>query len=322
MTSPVFRETLKRPARLPAPMSLLVVGTVAYDTIETPFGKAEKVLGGSATYFSAAASFYTPTFVVGIVGQDFRIAQLDFLRKRGVDLRGVEIKVGEKTFHWSGRYRYDLNSRDTLATELNALAKFDPRVPVAAKNAPFVFLGNFDPVLQAKVLDQVDAPKFVAMDTMDYWMDSARKALDDVIRRVHCLIVNDEEARQLSGQGNLVKAAATIQKMGPKTVIIKKGEHGALLFNEGKMFFAPAYPLENVVDPTGAGDTFAGGVMGYLASVGKVNDETLRRAIVKGSALASFCVEKFGPERLVNLTKDEVLERARVFGQLTRYEHF
>lgn len=295
---------------------LLVVGTVATDDIETPYGKQADVLGGSATYFAAGASFFTGVRVVGVVGDDFRLDRLDFLRKRGVDLDGVEVVPGGKTFRWSGRYHHDLNHRDTLGTWLNVLETFQPNLPAAWRDTPYLFLANIDPVLQRQVLEQMTRPKLVVMDTMNFWIDSVRKELAQTLGLVDGLIVNDEEARQLSGQPNLVKAAQLIQGMGPKTLIVKKGEHGALLFHEGKTFFAPAYPLEDVRDPTGAGDTFAGGFYGYLAKEGKRDAATMRKAVLYGSALASFCVERFGPERLQDLTMREVDERVKAFQDL------
>lgn len=295
---------------------LLVVGTVATDDIETPYGKQADVLGGSATYFAAGASFFTGVRVVGVVGDDFRMERLDFLRKRGVDLDGVEVVPGGKTFRWSGRYHHDLNHRDTLGTWLNVLETFQPNLPESWRDTPYLFLANIDPVLQRQVLQQMTRPKLVVMDTMNFWIDSVRKELAQTLGLVDGLIVNDEEARQLSGQPNLVKAAHMIQAMGPKTLIVKKGEHGALLFHEGKTFFAPAYPLEDVRDPTGAGDTFAGGFYGYLAKQGNRDAATMRKAVLYGSALASFCVERFGPERLQDLTMREVDERVKAFQDL------
>lgn len=295
---------------------LLVVGTVATDDIETPYGKQADVLGGSATYFAAGASFFTGVRVVGVVGDDFGLERLDFLRKRGVDLDGIEIVPGGKTFRWSGRYHHDLNHRDTLGTWLNVLETFQPNLPEAWRDTPYLFLANIDPVLQRQVLEQMTRPKLVVMDTMNFWIDSVRNELAQTLGRVDGLIVNDEEARQLSGQPNLVKAAQLIRDMGPKTLIVKKGEHGALLFHEGRTFFAPAYPLEDVRDPTGAGDTFAGGFYGYLAKEGKSDASTMRKAVLYGSALASFCVERFGPERLQDLTMKEVDERVKAFQDL------
>lgn len=303
-------------------MTVLAVGTVALDTIETPFGKAERVLGGSATYFAAAAGFYTDVDVVAVVGGDLPMESLDFLRKRRTNLDGVQVREDGTSFFWSGRYHHDLNTRDTLTTDLNVLADFDPVVPQGRREPAYAFLANIDPVLQNRVLDQIERPRFVAMDTMNYWIDGSRKALDEVIQRVDCIVLNDEEAREYAEDPSLVKAARYIQDAGPRVVVIKKGEHGALLFNGDRVFAAPAYPLEEVVDPTGAGDTFAGGFIGYIAACGSTEDGILRKAIVKGSALASHCVEAFGTERLQNLRGDEVLERARRFEGLTTFESF
>ncbi|MEA3202240.1 MAG: hypothetical protein QOE90_3668 [Thermoplasmata archaeon] len=297
---------------------LLVVGTVALDDVETPYGKAKDVLGGSATYFAAGASFFAPVRVVGVVGDDFPLERLDFLRERGVDLSGIEVVPGGKTFRWSGRYHEDLNHRDTLGTWLNVLETFQPKLPAGWETTPHVFLANIDPVLQRQVLDQVKSPRWTLADTMNFWIGSMRPELEKTLARVGGLIVNDEEARQLAGTPNLVKAARQIQAMGPRTLIIKKGEHGALLFHEGKVFSAPAYPLEDVFDPTGAGDTFAGGFYGYVARAGKTDETTLRQAVLYGSALASFCVERFGPERLVDLTMKEIEERVHEFRELAR----
>jgi len=298
--------------------SLLVVGTVALDSVETPYGKADEILGGSATYFAAGASFFAPVRVVGVVGDDFPMEKLDFLRKRGVDLSGIEVVSGGKTFRWSGRYHLDLNHRDTLGTWLNVLETFQPKLPEAWRDTPYVFLANIDPVLQRQVLSQMKAPKFALADTMNFWIGSVKPELLKTLASVDGLIVNDEEARQLAGTPNLVKAAKAIQGMGPRTLIIKKGEHGALLFHEGRVFSAPAYPLEDVFDPTGAGDTFAGGFYGYLARAGKTDEATLRQAVLYGSALASFCVEKFGPQRLVDLTMKEIEARVGEFRDLAR----
>ena len=296
--------------------NLLVVGTVATDDIETPYGKETNVLGGSATYFAAGASFFTGVRVVGVVGGDFDLSRLDFLRKRHVDLAGIEIVPDGKSFKWSGRYHHDLNHRDTLGTWLNVLADFQPKLPDAWKDTPYLFLANIDPRLQRQVLDQMKRPKLVVADTMNFWIDSMRTEVDKTLARVDGLIVNDEEARQLSGIPNLVRSAGAIRGMGPKMLVIKKGEHGALLFHEGSTFFAPAYPLEEVRDPTGAGDTFAGGFFGYIAKTGKTDAQTMRRAVLYGSALASFCVEKFGPERLKDLTMREVDDRVKAFQDL------
>lgn len=312
------RKTLRGRSLCPQ-VSLLVVGTVALDNVETPYGKAADILGGSATYFAAGASFFTQGIrIVGVVGEDFPHPKLDFLKKRGVDLAGIEVVKGGKTFRWAGRYHFDLNHRDTLGTWLNVLETFDPKLPAAWRESEYVFLANIDPVLQGRVLDQVKKPKLVVMDTMNYWISSKKDELVKTLSRVDALIVNDEEARQLAGTPNLIKAAAIIQKMGPKTLIVKKGEHGALLFQEGKVFSAPAYPLEDVFDPTGAGDTFAGGFFGYLVKHGKLDADHMRRAVLYGSALASFCVEKFGPDRLIDLTSAEIEKRVAAFHELSR----
>lgn len=299
-------------------MSLLVVGTVALDAIETPYGKQDEVLGGSATYFAAGASYFTPVRVVGVVGEDFPLAKLDFLKKRGVDLAGVEVVPGGRTFRWAGRYHHDLNHRDTLRTELNVLETFQPKLPAAWRETDLLFLANIDPVLQRQVLDQMKRPKLVVMDTMNFWIESMRDELVKTLARVDALIVNDEEARMLTGVPNLVKAAALIRKMGPRTVIVKKGEHGALLFHENTVFSVPGYPLEDVHDPTGAGDTFAGGFFGYVARAGRTDESTFRQAVLHGSALASFCVERFGPDRLKDLTTKDIEQRVAAFQDLVR----
>jgi len=301
---------------------LLAVGTVAFDAIETPFGKTDKILGGSGTYVSLAASqFGVETGVVSVVGGDFPKSYLEMLNSKGVDTSGVEIIKEGKTFFWSGRYHNDMNSRDTLITELNVLEHFEPKVPAKFQNAGIVMLGNLHPLTQASVLDQMtEKPKLVVLDTMNFWMDIALNDLHEVLKRVDVITINDEEARQLSGEYSLVNAAKTIHKMGPKTVVIKKGEHGALLFNEGKMFFAPALPLAEVFDPTGAGDTFAGGFCGYLAKTEDISFENMKNAIVYGSNLASFCVEKFGTQRMEELTTAEVKNRLQAFKELTQFD--
>jgi sugar/nucleoside kinase (ribokinase family) len=301
-------------------MSLLVVGSVALDTIETPFGRIEDSLGGSATFFSAAASLFCPVQLVGVVGSDYPIEELDFLTDRGVDLSGLVQKRGE-SFRWSGAYSYDLNSRETLETRLGVFADFEPRIPEAFRSARQVFLGNIHPSLQLDVLNQVERPEFVACDTMNFWISGQRDDLLQVLRRVHLLLVNDSEARELSGDHNLLRAARWIQRHGPRLVVIKKGEHGAILFNGERAFFVPGYPLEEVFDPTGAGDAFAGGFMGYLARAGADSMEDLRRAMVYGSAMGSFAVERFGVERFHDLTVTEVQERVRAFREMTAFEH-
>mgnify|MGYP003399155225 FL=1 len=301
---------------------LLIVGTVAFDAIETPFGKTDKILGGAATYIGLSASFFNvQSAIVSVVGDDFPQEYLDLLTSRNIDISGLEVIKGGKTFFWSGLYHNDLNSRDTLATELNVLADFQPRVPQEYANADIVMLGNLHPLVQSSVLDQIAVqPKLVVLDTMNFWMDCALPELLDVIKRVDVITINDEEARQLSGEYSLVKAAAKIQMMGPKYVVIKKGEHGALLFNKKDVFFAPALPLEEVFDPTGAGDTFAGGFAGFLTQSENISFENMKNAIIQGSNLASFCVEKFGTERMVDLDKKEVVFRLQQFKSLTQFD--
>lgn len=303
-------------------MSLLVVGTVAFDDIETPFGRAEKVVGGAATYIALAASYFTKnTKIVSVIGDDFPEADLDHLRSRGVDLEGLQVKPGEKSFFWAGRYHDDMNGRDTLDTQLNVLADFDPVLPNAYQDAEFLMLGNLTPAVQARVLDQLTTrPKLITLDTMNFWMDTALEELKAVIGRIDVLTINDEEARQLSGEHSLVRAAEFILEMGPKFLVIKKGEHGALLFAENEVFFAPALPLAEVFDPTGAGDTFAGGFMGYIAATGDLTFENMKRAVVYGSAMASFCVERFSTERLKELNDDMITERMQRFVQLVNFD--
>ena len=301
---------------------LLAVGTVAFDAIETPFGKTDKILGGSGTFVGlAAAQFGVKTGVVSVVGGDFPQEYLDMMNSRGINTDGVEIIKEGKTFFWSGRYHNDMNSRDTLVTELNVLADFNPVVPEEFKDASIVMLGNLHPLVQLSVLEQMnEKPKLSILDTMNFWMDSALEDLHKVLKHIDVITINDEEARQLSGEYSLVNAAKKIHGMGPKYVVIKKGEHGALLFNNGKMFFAPALPLAEVFDPTGAGDTFAGGFAGYLAKTEDVSFENLKNAIIYGSNLASFCVEKFGTQRMENLEIDEVQERLEAFKELTQFD--
>ena len=299
-------------------MSILVVGSVAYDTVETPFGRAERVLGGSASFFSVAAAFFSPVNLVGVVGGDFGEAQLAAFRGRPIDLAGLERMEG-RTFHWQGRYSWDLNSRETVCTDLNVFEFFEPKIPELYRRSDYVFLGNIDPVLQRRVLDQVDRPKIVACDTMNFWIHGKPAELRETLKRVQILLINDAEARELSGEWNLVKAARAIRAMGPRTLVVKKGEHGVLMFDDAG-FAAPAYPLEQVFDPTGAGDTFAGGFLGYLASTGRHGDDVLRRAVIMGSTLASFCVEAFGLDRLLTLTRPEIDERYRLFRRLTQFE--
>ena len=301
---------------------LLAVGTVAFDAIETPFGKTDKILGGSGTFVGLAASqFGVKTGVVSVVGGDFPQSYLDMMEEKGIDTTGIEIVKDGKTFFWSGKYHNDMNSRDTLVTELNVLETFTPVVPEEFKDAPVVMLGNLHPLTQASVLDQMnERPKLVVLDTMNFWMDIALNDLYEVLKRIDVITINDEEARQLSGEYSLVNAAKKIHEMGPKYVVIKKGEHGALLFNEENMFFAPALPLAEVFDPTGAGDTFAGGFCGYIARTEDYSFENMKNAIIYGSNLASFCVEKFGTERMEELSKEEVQTRLHAFKQLTQFD--
>ena len=299
--------------------ALLVVGSVALDSVETPFGKAENVLGGSGTFFSAAASLLTPVQLVGVVGSDYPMAQLDALAKRGVDLAGVERAEGS-SFRWRGRYRHDLNSAETIETHLGVFSHFSPKIPAQFKTAPFVFLANIDPRLQLDVLRQVERPKLVACDTMNFWIESRRADLVELLKHVDLITLNDGEARQLTDEANLVKAARWILARGPRHVIIKKGEHGAFMFTKDSVFFAPAYPLESVFDPTGAGDSFAGGFMGYLAKSGDISEANLRRAMIYGAALGSFAVEKFSIERLLELTPADIATRVAEFKQLVAFE--
>lgn len=301
---------------------LLIVGTVAFDAIETPFGKTDKILGGAGTYIGLSAAFFNlQSAIVSVVGGDFPQEYIDLLTERNIDISGLEVVQGGKTFFWSGRYHNDLNSRDTLDTQLNVLADFQPKVPENYKNSDVVMLGNLHPLVQSSVLDQLESkPKLVVLDTMNFWMNCALPELLDVIKRVDVITINDEEARQLSGEYSLVKAAAKIQTMGPEFVVIKKGEHGALLFHGNQVFFAPALPLEEVFDPTGAGDTFAGGFAGFIAQSENVSFENMKNAIIYGSNLASFCVEKFGTERMVSLDKQEVVSRLKQFKSLTQFD--
>ncbi len=300
---------------------LVIVGTVAFDAIETPFGKTDKILGGAATYIGLAASqFKVDGAIVSIVGGDFPKEDLKMLEDNGMDISGLEVVEDGKTFFWSGKYHNDMNTRDTLITDLNVLADFNPEVPEDYRDAEVVMLGNLHPLVQLGVIAQMKAPKLIVLDTMNFWMDSALEDLKKVIAKVDVITINDEEARQLSGEYSLVKAAAKIMKMGPKYVVIKKGEHGALLFGDDDVFFAPALPLEEVFDPTGAGDTFAGGFTGYLAKTGNYSYNNMKNAVINGSALASFCVEKFGPERLLNLSNKEVHQRIQQFKSLTQFD--
>jgi len=303
-------------------MSLLVVGTVAFDAIETPFGKTDKIVGGAASYIALAASyFHKEISLVSVVGDDFPNDFLDILKKQGTDITGLQIKQGEKSFFWSGRYHNDMNSRDTLETQLNVLENFDPIVPENSKEVDFLMLGNLMPVVQQKVLNQLTKrPKLIVLDTMNFWMDIAMEELMITLKEIDVLTINDSEARQLSGEYSLVKAAQKILTMGPKVLVIKKGEHGALLFNKEEVFFAPALPLEDVFDPTGAGDSFAGGFIGYLAKTGDISFENMKRAIIFGSAMASFTVEKFGTERLIGLSDDDVKDRVQEFIDLVQFD--
>lgn len=300
-------------------MSVLVVGSVALDSVETPFGKAEDVLGGSATFFSASASHLTKVSVVGIVGSDFPVENLEPLRKRGVDFSGLEHADGP-SFRWRGRYRHDLNSAETLETHLGVFSHFSPKIPDSLRSRQFVFLANIDPRLQLEVLKQVKKPKLVACDTMNFWIESRRPDIIELIKHVDLITLNDSEARQLTDCANLVKAARWIMQRGPSMVIIKKGEHGAFLFKESSIFFAPAYPLEDVFDPTGAGDSFAGGFMGYLARTGDLSDASLRRAVVYGSAMGSFAVEKFSVQRLLEIRPSDIATRVSEFRSLVAFE--
>ncbi len=303
-------------------MSVLVVGTVAFDAIETPFGKTDKIVGGAATYICLSASFFTKKLnLVSVVGEDFPNEAIQMLKNKSVDTKGLQIKKGEKTFFWSGKYHNDMNTRDTLDTQLNVLENFDPMVPEQFQKSEFLMLGNLMPSVQKKVLDQMKRrPKLVVLDTMNFWMDLFMDDLKEALKEVDVLTINDEEARQLSGEYSLVKAAKIILKMGPKYLIIKKGEHGALLFNHNEVFFAPALPLEEVFDPTGAGDSFAGGFIGYLAKTNDISFENMKRAVINGSAMASFCVEKFGTQRLLEINKDDVDSRINEFVSLAQFD--
>jgi sugar/nucleoside kinase (ribokinase family) len=300
-------------------MSILVVGSVAYDSIETPFGKEERILGGSATYFSTSASFFSDVNLVAVVGEDFAQDHIDFLCSRSIDLRGLA-RVPGKTFHWKGRYGYDLNEAQTLETHLNVFESFRPQIPAEYATAEYLFLANIDPELQMDVLSQVPRPRVVACDTMNFWIESKPEALRKVVARVDIFIINEGEARQLSGEANLVKAARRILEMGVKTLIIKRGEYGVLMFSGASIFAAPAYPLEEVFDPTGAGDTFAGGFMGYLANTGDTSEEGIRQAIIFGSVMASFNVEAFSLNRLKSLDYGEIEERVRYFKSMTHFQ--
>ncbi|HPH36321.1 PfkB family carbohydrate kinase [Sediminibacterium sp.] len=302
-------------------MSLVVVGSMAFDAIETPFGKSDKIIGGAGTYIAWCASNYTPVKQISVVGGDFPQEELDILTERGVDLEGVQIKKDEKTFFWSGRYHMDMNTRDTLDTQLNVLGSFEPVVPDSFQDCEFLMLGNLAPSVQRSVIEQLKTrPKLIVMDTMNFWMEIAMDDLKQTLAMVDLLMVNDSEARELSGEYSLVKAAAKIMQMGPKYLIIKKGEHGALLFHGSKVFFAPALPLEEVFDPTGAGDTFAGGFIGHIAKTKDISFENMKTAIIVGSAMASFCVEKFGTQRLREINKADIDARLDEFVQLVNFD--
>ncbi|MBE7177416.1 MAG: bifunctional hydroxymethylpyrimidine kinase/phosphomethylpyrimidine kinase [Mucilaginibacter polytrichastri] len=302
-------------------MSVVIVGSVAFDALETPFGKTDKIVGGAAVYAGLSASYFSRTVkLIGVVGDDFPQADLDNFRKHGIDTEGIQIKAGEKSFFWSGKYHNDMNTRDTLVTELNVLADFDPIVPESYQDGEYVLLGNLTPQVQQTVLDRMhNKPKLVVLDTMNFWMDVALDDLKSVLKNVDVLTINDAEARQLSGEFSLRKAAHLILDMGPKYLIIKKGEHGALLFHQDRVFSAPALPIAEVFDPTGAGDTFAGGFIGYIAKQDDISFETMQNAVIFGSAMASFCVEKFGTERLQNLKQEEIRARVDEFVRLSSF---
>ncbi len=303
-------------------MSLLVVGSVAFDAIETPFGKTDKIIGGAATYISLSSSYFTKNVkLVAVVGGDFAKSDIEMLQKHGVNTEGLQIKENEKSFFWSGKYHNDMNSRDTLVTELNVLGTFDPILPESYQDCEYLMLGNLAPAVQKTVIERLKKrPKLIVMDTMNFWMEIAMPDLLETIKLVDVLSINDEEARQLSGEYSLVKAAKKIMELGVKTLIIKKGEHGALLFHKDQIFFAPALPLEEVFDPTGAGDTFAGGFIGYIAKTKDVSFDNMKRALIYGSAMASLCVEKFGTERLLDLSQDDVNSRVQEFIDLAQFE--
>ncbi|MBX7042612.1 MAG: sugar kinase [Ignavibacteria bacterium] len=303
-------------------MSLLVIGSLALDTIETPFGKAERTLGGSATFISTSASYFTePVRLVGIVGYDFPKEEIEFLKSKGIDISGLEISDTDKTFHWHGKYDFDLNTRESLVTELNAFEKFDPVISSEFRKSKYVCLGNLHPLLQQKVVKQIDSPKLIMCDTMNFWIDGAYDDLIETLKLVNLLVINDGEARELSGEYNLVSAARKIMKMGPQILIIKKGEHGALLFTPDFIFSAPAYPLEQVFDPTGAGDTFAGGLMGWLSRTDDLSDTNLKLAVIYGSTMASLAVEKFSLDGIRHLSKEIITDRFNEFKRLTHFEN-
>ncbi len=304
---------------IPSPSTVLVVGSVALDSVETPFGRADDVLGGSGTFFSSSASHFAPVQLVGVVGDDYPVEKLAPLAARGVDLAGLEHATGS-SFRWRGRYRHDLNSAETLETHLGVFSHFRPKIPEQFRNAPFVFLANIDPRLQLQVLEQVEKPRLVACDTMNFWIESRRPEVVELLGHVDLITLNDGEARQLTEHTNLIKAARWIMDKGPRYVLIKKGEHGAFMFTRESIFFAPAYPLEDVFDPTGAGDSFAGGFIGYLAATGDLSDRSMRRAVVVGSAMGSFAVEKFSNSRLMEITRDDIDARVREFRELVAFD--
>ncbi|WP_069130510.1 PfkB family carbohydrate kinase [Rhodohalobacter halophilus] len=300
-------------------MSLLVVGSVAYDSIETPFGKTDRILGGSATYISLAASYFAKKInLVGVVGKDFADEDIELLKSKDVDLEGLQVDDSGNTFFWKGKYHYDLNNRDTLDTQLNVFEHFDPIIPDAYRDSKFVALGNIEPSLQEKVLDQVSKPDLVVMDTMNFWIEGTPDALKSTLKRVDLLVINDSEARELANEPNLIKAADKVRNMGPDSLIIKKGEHGALLFTGDEIFSAPAYPVIDIFDPTGAGDTFLGGLLGWLSYTDDLTPTNMRKAVIFGSVMASFCVEKFGPERLKDLNEKQIYDRYREFRELSQ----
>lgn len=302
---------------------MLVVGSVAYDGLETPFGKVDRTLGGSATYISLAASYFmSPVNLVGVVGSDFADEDMELLRSRNIDLEGLQVDNSGKTFFWKGKYHYDLNKRDTLDTQLNVFEHFNPVIPESYRNSRYISLGNIQPDLQSKVLDQITNPEFVLMDTMNFWIEGTPEDLRETLKRIDMLVINDSEARELAGEPNLIRAADLIQDMGPKSLIIKKGEHGALLFADDEMFSVPAYPIVDIFDPTGAGDTFMGGLVGWIANTNDLSTTNLRRAVTFGSVMASFCVEKFGTERLRNLDQDEITGRYAEFRNLSRIPQY
>lgn len=303
-------------------MSLIVVGTVAFDKVSTPFGSSDKIVGGAATYISLAASYFTKkNNLVSVIGDDFPSEFLDTMKSRNISLDGLQVIEGQKSFFWEGKYHYDMNSRDTLDTQLNVLADFDPVLPASYKDCEFLMLGNLAPQVQLAVINQLETrPKLVVLDTMNFWMDSAMEDLKEVLKKVDVLAINDEEARQLSGEYSLVRGARKILEMGPKYLVIKKGENGALLMDKNNMFYAPALPLEDVMDPTGAGDTFAGGFIGYLANSRDLSFENMKRAVIIGSAMASFTVEKFGTERLLTITEEDIDNRIQLFVDLVDFD--